>query len=201
MQSVTLQDDEAGPESLARRVLTGPRPEGRPLLVGVDGRSGSGKTTVSATLARLLRAGGRTVRTVRLDDLYPGWDALAQALPIVRDEVLGPLRRGVPARYTSWDWHRDRPGHPVVVPLRDVVLVEGVGAVLADPTAYDVTVWVTASAPVRIRRAQERDGVVMAQPWQRWVVQEDALFGQDVHPRAPLVVDAVVDTTDQEGVG
>lgn len=169
-----------------------------PLLVAIDGRSGSGKSTLCRALCRALRARGAGVRPVHLDDLYPGWDGLAAALPMVRELVVLPLMGGGAGCYTSWDWPAGRPGSVVPVPPRDVVVVEGVGARGVAPTAYDLVVWVSARAGDRERRVLARDGAAMTREWARWVAQEDDLFGPDAHPDPPFVVDAVVDTSERE---
>ena len=50
----------------ARLATTGPR-LGRTRLIGLDGRSGSGKTWLAGRLARAVDA-----PVIHLDDLYPG---------------------------------------------------------------------------------------------------------------------------------
>lgn len=135
------------------------------------------------------------MRAVHLDDLYPGWDGLQASLPVLREQILDPLRAGAPGGYTSWDWIRDRPGARVQVPVREVVVIDGVGAVAAARTAYDLTVWVTAPRAVRAARVLARDGETMSPGWRRWTAQEDQLFGTDHHPQPPWVVDAVLETT------
>ncbi|MEG8037277.1 hypothetical protein QP157_18770 [Sphingomonas sp. LR61] len=54
------------------------------LVVLVDGRSGTGKTTLGDQLAQLLGA-----QVVHLDDVYPGWDGLRAAADAVARDVLG----------------------------------------------------------------------------------------------------------------
>lgn len=172
-------------ERLARRT------EGSTVLVGVDGRSGSGKTRLTQRLAAELSPEPQ-VAVVHLDDLYPGWDGLAEALPVLCRDVVAPLRTR-PARaasFRSWDWHRSAPGLRITVPSTPVVLVEGVG-VLASPCAHDLDLRVWLEAPVDVRRARalERDREVFAPHWERWAAQEDDLFGPwPARPEADLVV-------------
>lgn len=162
---------------------------GRPVLVGVDGRSGVGKTDLALAAAELLVAAGHPAHVVHLDALYPGWSGLAPALPRLCAEVVAPLLAGRPGRYRSWDWDADRPGPPVVVPLRPVVVVEGVGT-LASPCAsdFDVRLWLEAPAAVRRVRALARDGETFAPHWDHWAEQEEAVLAA----RPPW--DALVDT-------
>ena len=164
---------------------------GRPVLVGVDGRSGSGKTDLTAGLEAAVRGLGLGCAVMHLDDSYPGWSGLAAALGPLCEDVVAPLRRGEAGTYTSWDWEGARPGPRRTVPPRDVVLVEGVG-VLASPCAdeLDVRVWLEAPADVRRQRALARDGDVFAPHWEQWARQEQMLLGG----AAPRDADVVANT-------
>ena len=51
----------------------------RPFVVGIDGRSGAGKTTLTDQLVAVLRRSYDVV-TFRLEDLYPGWNGLAEGM-------------------------------------------------------------------------------------------------------------------------
>ena len=55
-------------------------------LIAVDGPSGSGKSTLGAAIGAALDA-----PVVHMDDIYPGWDGLADAVPLVTTQVLEPL--------------------------------------------------------------------------------------------------------------
>lgn len=162
----------------------------RPVLVGVDGRSGAGKTDLATCLAGGVRGLSLTCAVLHLDDLYPGWSGLARALrPLCRD-VVGPLTRGEDGAYTSWDWSASAPGPRRVVPVRDVVVVEGVGVLAAAcATDLDLRVWLEAPSGVRRARALDRDGAVFAPHWQEWSEQEEELFGDGVPVAAQVVAD------------
>ncbi|RAN71291.1 aminodeoxychorismate synthase, component I [Bacillus sp. SRB_336] len=167
----------------------------RPVIIAVDGRSGAGKTTVALELAALLRR-HRTVSLFHLEDIYPGWDGLADGVERYVSTVLAPLAEGRPAQWTPWNWDTgtwataDDAGSRTTA-VADVVLVEGVGAAhAAARDLVDVVVWVEAPAEARKRRALERDGDTYATFWDRWAAQEDELFaGGDVAAAADIVVD------------
>ncbi len=55
-------------------------------LVAVDGPSGSGKSTLGAAIGATLGA-----PVLHMDDIYPGWDGLAEAVPLLTTQVLEPL--------------------------------------------------------------------------------------------------------------
>jgi uridine kinase len=149
---------------------------GRTHLVAVDGPSGAGKTTFAARLSDAL--GGAPV--VHMDDLYPGWDGLAEAVPRAVEWVAGPLLRGQNARYRRFDWVRQVYAEWHDVPDAPVVVVEGVGsAALAMAPALTATVWVDAPEPVRMARGIARDGEAYRPHWERWALQERAHFAVD----------------------
>lgn len=164
---------------LATALLGSPEPDRPgPRLLGIDGRSGTGKTTLADAVMGELSVVGIRASCLHMDELYAGWQGLAGALPALRRQVLTPLLRGSPASYRRWDWARGGYARSLVsLPPVEVVVIEGVGAVHADPTAYDLTVWLRAPTPIRRQRALARDGAVFAGHWDTWAAQEDELFG------------------------
>src|SRR5689334_11546691 len=86
-------------------------------IVAVDGPSGAGKSTLGAAVGAALDA-----PVVHLDDIYPGWDGLADAVPLVTTQVLEPLAAGRPAAYRRWSWVRHEWSRGVVpVPATPVL--------------------------------------------------------------------------------
>jgi hypothetical protein len=156
----------------------------RLVLVGVDGRSGSGKTRLARVLAERCAA-----QTVHLDDLYDGWRGLATGVERLCREVVGPLADGRPALFRRYDWAVGGPGAKIGVPALGVVVVEGVGAT-AGPCRerYDLRVWLEAPAAVRRDRALERDGELFRPHWQEWARQEEELFADRSPEREAHVV-------------
>ncbi len=152
----------------------------RTVVVGIDGRSGSGKTTTAAEVARRLAP----CPIVSMDELYPGWDGLAAAVPLLTRHVLEPLQHGGRVAYPRYDWHEGRYAETVEVPPSRFVLVEGCGSTcLPARPLIDVRVWLEAPSSLRERRSLERDGEMFAPHWSSWSHQEDAVFDADP-PRA-----------------
>lgn len=156
------------------------------IVIGVDGRSGAGKTSLVNALISQIQATGRTVSVFRLDEIYPGWDGLAEGVRSYAEQVLPALAAGQPATYRRWDWFatdvgpEGGPGELTTVIPADVVLCEGVGAASNKARHYlDLTVWVQASPNLRHQRALERDGAAYLGHWDQWAAQEEALFSAD----------------------
>lgn len=172
----------------ALQAITNAQPRcGSTKVVAIDGPSGAGKTDFAAALAARLP----TVHVLHMDDLYPGWDGLEQAVADLHDQVLAPLARGEHAAYRRWDWEHDRYAEWQELPSSNLLLVEGVGSGAAASSALEsVLIWLEADPDVRFRRGIERDGGAYLPHWLRWAAHEDAHFVQDgTRARADLLVD------------
>jgi uridine kinase len=156
-------------------------------LVCVDGPSGAGKTVLAE---RLVRAIGN-VPLVHMDDLYPGWDGLAPAVPLLHEWVVAPLLAGRAARYRRYDWHRGSYAEEHDLGTPPVLVVEGVGAGARIIAAHAVLlVWVDAPPAERFRRGMERDGGTYRPHWERWAQQEQVHFAAEgTRDRADVQVD------------
>jgi uridine kinase len=140
------------------------------LVVLVDGRSGTGKTTLGTALAAELDA-----TIVHLDDVYPGWDGLQAAADAVVQDVLG-TRSG----YRRWDWATSQPADWVPVDAAVPLVIEGCGALSrASAPLATFRLWLTADEGERRRRALDRDGAVFARQWERWARQEEAFIAAE----------------------
>lgn len=156
-----------------------PVPTQRPFIIGIDGRSGAGKTTLTAQLAAVLER-RHDVTVFHLEDIYPGWNGLEAGIDQYVNEVLKPLRLGQDAHWTAWDWLTNEPGTPRLTRAAEIVLVEGVGACneLARPL-LDSSVWVELPANLRKLRALERDGRSYEKFWDIWAEQEQTYLAAD----------------------
>ena len=140
----------------------------------IDGRSGSGKTTFAAALARLT---GHEV--IHLDDFYPGWWGLIDAMSMVAHDVLHPTHPG----YQRWNWGTNTPGEWVNLDPERLRIVEGVGAVseasirAAQKRGKVVSIRLHLDAQTRKQRALTRDPA-FADWWDVWAAQEDARVEQ-----------------------
>jgi hypothetical protein len=168
---------------------TGRPPRRGPLLLAVDGRSGSGKTT---TARRVLdRVPGAAV--VHTDDVA-WYHAMFDWAGLIAGGVLAPVRRGeaVAFRPPPWD-ARARPGAVTVPAGCPLVVVEGVGIGRRDLAAYfDGLVWVQADRATARSRGVARDGGGAAEEafWDEWEAAERPfLAAERPWERADAVVD------------
>jgi hypothetical protein len=129
-----------------------------------------------------------------MDDFYPGWDGLAQAVELLAQKVIAPLCRGEDATVPGWDWVADRPSGLVTVPHTELLVIDGVGSTVRPAGDHAaVRVWVECEPAVRRARAIARDGEGYEPFWDRWAAQEEALFAAD-DPRSRA--DVILDTSD-----
>lgn len=155
-----------------------------PVLVALDGRCASGKTTLANSLGSRF---GWSV--VHLDDFFlrpeqrtparyasPGENVDHERFLA---EVLLPLRAGRSARYRVFDCQAQQlSSADAVVQLTDVVLIEG--AYACHPSLwphYDLRVFLTVDHEEQLRRIERRNGSErLAMFRERWIPLEEAYF-------------------------
>lgn len=173
----------------------------RPLFVGIDGRSGTGKSTLAARVVLdLVEAGDATdgVTVIEGDDFYSGgsadtWDrrAASEKAALVIDwrrqrEVLERLRRHGIAEWHGFDWDADDwdsetvplAATPTVARTARVVVLEG--AYSCRPELHDLLdllVLLEVPRDVRRQRLVNREGDAYQADWEsRWSAAEDYYF-------------------------
>lgn len=134
---------------------------GRPIVVGVSGHGGAGKSTLARALVDALPD---TVRLRGDDFLDPArvhrrstdWDGVERDRLVT--EVLRPFRDGTPGTFRRYDWDLGRLTDPEPVPRADVLVVDLIG--LFHPAVLpllDVTVWCDVDLDTAVRRGIARD--------------------------------------------
>ena len=191
-------EPEAGPwraEPLAAVVAEVMHPAGQhgrrgPVVLAVDGRSSSGKTTLAGRLRDVVPRAA----VVHTDDIAWahsrfGWDDL------LTGGVLRPVRAGQTVRYRPPRWDdRRRPGAIEVPADAPLLIVEGVGAARRETASLiDAAIWVQADEREIERRSRVRLGKPGQAPdeqhWLDWMSEEvPFVAAQRSWERAGLVV-------------
>lgn len=171
--------------------------EQRPVLVALDGRCGSGKTTLAAQLAERFPASV----TLHTDDYYlpperrvPGWERIPCAnmdLERLRTEALVPLHEGYTGRSCAYCCGAG--AYRAAGPLEPQPLVIVEGSYSCHPSLaelYDVRVFVTCAPEEQARRLAAREGSHFADFAARWIPLEEAYFAQfGIKAKADFVLD------------
>ena len=159
-------------------------------IVGVDGRSGSGKSFLAAQLSTLLAA-----PIIEIDD-FVSWDCFADWWPRFDQQVLTPLLSGHDATFQARDWtawYGSSLGEWKTQPWSPTILLEGVTCTRSDTIGRIVyAIWVEAPAETRLARGMARDTNFPGKEdlWKQWMREEDAFFAADrTRERADIVVD------------
>ncbi len=171
---------------LAARISKLPALAGSTRVIAVDGPAGSGKTTLAARLAAQL-SGAQILNT---DQLYHGWNGLADGAQRLVDDVLLPLSEDRAATVRPWDWSAGSEAEPRALPACETLIVDGGGCGSRAAAEFlSMIIWLDADQALRQERALQRDGEIFSPYWQIWAAQERELFGREqTRERADLVI-------------
>jgi hypothetical protein len=127
----------------------------RPVVLAVDGRSSSGKTTLAARLQEVV-AGSAVVHT---DDIA-WWHSRFGWADLLISSILTPARAGRPVSYRPPRWNERQRMGAIEVPARCLLLIiEGVGAARRESAHLtDAAIWVQADERETERRNLARVG-------------------------------------------
>ena len=179
------ESEGASTSALAPALAAAEPSAGATRVLAIDGRSGSGKSTIARGVAGLLDA-----PLVSLEDLYGGWDGLEHGIELVAAAVLEPLSRGEGAAVPRYDWAAREWGQPWRLEPPALLVIEGVGAGARSLAPYtSVLAWIEIPEQERRARALARDGDLYAPHWERWAAQEEAYLEREGLPgRANIVI-------------
>ena len=171
----------------------------RPVLIALDGRCGSGKTTLAVQLAEQF-PGSAVFHT---DDYYlppaqriRNWAETPCAnmdLARLRDEALRPAYEGQPVQYRSYSCREGAYLPARELAAQPLVILEGSYSHHPLLTGYEtLRVFLTCAKEEQTRRLQAREGERYANFAARWVPLEEGYFAQY---HIAETADFVVDTT------
>ena len=150
----------------------------------IDGRAGSGKSTFARLLQDLVfQETKQNPKVIHMDDLYPGWEGLAQGSFYLVEQILKPIKLAGKAQWQRWDWTKDKRGGPDpgngwrVFDGENMLIIEGCGSVTTQSAERaDLTIWIEAERQTRKDRFEARDRGVFSNFWNSWSAQEDEFF-------------------------
>lgn len=163
-------------------------------IVSIDGRCGSGKTTLAARLEKDL-----CCSVFHMDDFFPRpeqrtEERLSQPGENVDherflEEVLLPLQTERLITYRPYLCAQQRLGQPVTVEAKRLVIVEG--AYACHPSLwqyYDLRIFLSTAPDEQMRRIRKRNGPEKAVQFaQRWIPFEEMYFRAfDVQARCDI---------------
>ena len=168
-----------------------------PVVLALDGRCGSGKTTMATALAEQFPDS----IVLHTDDFYlppadrvPGWEQIPCAnmdLARLRDEALRPAYEGQPVQYRAYSCREGAYLPARELAAQPLVILEGSYSHHPLLTGHEtLRVFVTCSKPEQTRRLQAREGARCADFAARWIPLEEAYFAQyNVEVKADFAID------------
>jgi uridine kinase len=187
---------QSGLEFTLNRILS-LQESGKLPIVLIDGRAASGKSQFAKDLAEaFFQVDRQAARTIHMDDLYPGWNGLAEGSVYLLTNILLPLANSRSANWQVWNWrknHRgaEEPGHG----RREfsggtLLIVEGCGSISRLSYEHsDFQVWIDADDKERKERFSLRDQGKFDEFFGIWSAQEDEYYEKEKSKRlAQLIV-------------
>lgn len=153
------------------------------LMIAIDGRCGAGKTTLAANLQKAFSA-----TVIHADEFFlrpeqrtaerfaePGGNMDRERLA---EEVLIPLRRGLPFSYRPFDCSTLSLAEPVWVEPKQLIIVEGSYSCHPDLWDYfDLHIFADIDPQEQLRRITAREGAQKTEQFQsRWIPLEERYF-------------------------
>ncbi len=162
-------------QSLLNELL--PLPKQRPLLIAIDGRPCSGKTTLTMKLAEALDA-----QAIYLDEFFipqEQWPKNAKpAFPFFYfryNEFIGGIKtlaQGKPFHYFAYDWEQNcLSSKPTDVVPDKIVLVEGVSTLNPElVNLYFKKIWVVSDPKTELEAIALREGEKHMDLWKKYYI-------------------------------
>lgn len=173
------------------------------VIVAIDGRCGSGKSTFASVLANELDG-----EVIRLDDFFlpsqlrttsrlqqPGENIHHERF---NEEIMLPLSRGEEPVLQPYDCKTSSYQESRSLPKKQLYIIEGSYSLYPKvKDIYDLKIFMTVDVAIQEARIAERNGIEGLKAFQqKWIPSEEKYFSQyDIENQC----DAVIDTTDGKG--
>lgn len=164
----------------------------KPIIIAIDGPSGSGKSYFAKRLSNVL-----TNSFIVEMDYFISWNSLDAGVERAIHQLFEPLLNPGKVRYHARDWAGDFFGDGLGewkdVPVRDYIIAEGIGSGRIEYSKYlNVLVWVEAPEDLCIKRGLERDSAVLLNHWETFKIKEKNFFKNDqTKTRSDYIVDGI----------
>lgn len=161
--------------------------QGKLPIVLIDGRAASGKSQFAKELSDLyFKLDKQAARVIHMDDLYPGWNGLAEGSVYLLTNILIPLSKNRAASWQLWNWRKNHRGAEEPGNGRrefsggTALIIEGCGSIsrLSSELA-DYTIWIDSDDNVRKERFSARDGGKFDEYFGIWSAQEDEFYQRE----------------------
>lgn len=167
-----------------------------PAILAIDGRCGSGKTSLGRMLEEVFACS-----LVHMDDYYLPFEKRSQNwmeipggnmdLERFRAEVLEPFKHGAAVHYRPYCCQKGTMGEERLLPQTSLLVVEG--SYSHHPMLreyYDRTIFLTCAKEEQIRRLQEREGDYFPRFQQIWMPLEERYFQNfEIEEHADVTLD------------
>jgi uridine kinase len=187
---------QSGLEFTLNRILS-LQESGKLPIVLIDGRAASGKSQFAKDLAEaFFQVDRQAARTIHMDDLYPGWNGLAEGSVYLLTNILLPLANSRSANWQVWNWRKSHRGAEEPGNGRrefsggTLLIVEGCGSISRLSYEHsDFQVWIDADDKERKERFSLRDQGKFDEFFGIWSAQEDEYYEKEKSKRlAQLIV-------------
>lgn len=179
-----------------RNLLEQQRSEERPVMISIDGRCGSGKSSLAAVIREVF-----SCNVVHMDDFYlppqmrsADWKEIpAGNMDLERfwKEVLQPVKEGKNVLYRPFDCQTGQLAEPSVIPAAPLTVIEG--SYSQHPTLaedYDLKVFLTCEPEVQRKRLTDREGDGVKSFFTHWMPMEERYFKAfDIEKNSDMRVD------------
>jgi uridine kinase len=177
---------QSGLEFTLNRILS-LQESGKLPIVLIDGRAASGKSQFAKDLAEaFFQVDRQAARTIHMDDLYPGWNGLAEGSVYLLTNILLPLANSRSANWQVWNWRKNHRGAEEPGNGRrefsggTLLIVEGCGSISRLSYEHsDFQVWIDADDRERKERFSLRDQGKFDEFFGIWSAQEDEYYEKE----------------------
>ena len=166
-------------------------------IVLIDGRAASGKSQFAKDLSEAyFQVDKQAARVIHMDDLYPGWNGLAEGSVYLLTNILLPLANSRSANWQVWNWRKNHRGAEDPGNGRrefaggTLLIVEGCGSISRlSSTNSDFQIWIDADDAARKERFSKRDSGKFDEYFGIWSAQEDEYYERETSKQlAELII-------------